>query len=94
MPESNQTLTYLAQLDLMPYAQTVIAWIMRLDQTLFTVAGIALTGKGLILLAGGLFLIYKATKETCHKAELDQDDQLQNAVAALSLDMGKQVSQA
>lgn len=51
----------------------LIAWIMQLDQTLFVVAGIAITGKGLILLAGGLFLIYKSTKEIYHKAELGDD---------------------
>lgn len=52
---------------------TLIAWIMQLDQTLFTLAGIAFSGKGLILLAGGLFLIYKSTKEIYHKAETDAD---------------------
>lgn len=51
----------------------LIAWIMRLDQTLFTVASISFSGKGLILLAGGLFLIYKSTKEIYHKAELGDD---------------------
>ncbi|KAB7731181.1 TerC family protein [Rudanella paleaurantiibacter] len=51
----------------------LISWIMRLDQTLFTVFGIDFSGKGLILLAGGLFLIYKSTKEIYHKAELNDD---------------------
>lgn len=50
----------------------LIAWIMQLDKTLFTIAGIEITGKGLILMAGGLFLIYKSTKEIYHKAELDE----------------------
>jgi predicted tellurium resistance membrane protein TerC len=49
----------------------LISWIMKLDQTLFTVFDIAFTGKGLILLAGGLFLIYKSTKEIYHKTELN-----------------------
>lgn len=52
---------------------TLISWIMQLDQTLFTVFGVDMTGKGLILLAGGLFLIFKSTKEIYHKAELDED---------------------
>ncbi|MFC5410358.1 TerC family protein [Larkinella bovis] len=51
----------------------LIAWIMQLDQTLFVVAGIDISGKGLILLLGGLFLIYKSTKEIYHKAELGDD---------------------
>ncbi|MGA0555089.1 TerC family protein [Larkinella sp. VNQ87] len=48
----------------------VLAWIMQLDRTLFTLFGIDFSGKGLILLAGGLFLIYKSTKEIYHKAEV------------------------
>lgn len=46
-----------------------ISWILKLDHTLFTVADIDMSGKGLILLGGGLFLIYKATKEIYHKTE-------------------------
>ncbi|GAB3557751.1 TerC family protein [Spirosoma fluminis] len=51
----------------------LIAWIMKLDQTLFTVFTIAISGKGLILIAGGLFLIYKSTTEIYHKAEIGDD---------------------
>jgi predicted tellurium resistance membrane protein TerC len=36
---------------------------------LFTVYDINFSGKGLILIVGGLFLIYKATKEIYHKTE-------------------------
>ncbi len=49
---------------------TLIAWIMQLNTTLFTVAGLAISGKGLILLAGGLFLLYKSATEIYHHAEL------------------------
>ncbi|CAN5325341.1 TerC family protein [soil metagenome] len=52
---------------------TLLAWIMQLNTTLFTVAGICISGKSLILLAGGLFLIYKSTAEIYHYAELDDD---------------------
>jgi len=48
-----------------------IAWILKLDQTLFTVLDIEMSGKGLILLIGGVFLIYKSTKEIHHNTELD-----------------------
>lgn len=51
-----------------------IAWILRLDQTLFTLFDIEFTGKGLILILGGLFLIYKSTKEIYHKTELMDDE--------------------
>lgn len=46
-----------------------ISWILQLDQTLFTLFDIAFSGKGLILIAGGLFLIYKSTKEIFLKTE-------------------------
>lgn len=55
---------------------TVIAWIMKLDATLFTIANIPFSGKGIILLLGGLFLIYKSTKEIYHKTEAANADAL------------------
>jgi predicted tellurium resistance membrane protein TerC len=51
-----------------------ITWILKLDKTLFTVLDIEMSGKGLILLVGGLFLIYKSTKEIYHKTEEDNPD--------------------
>lgn len=52
-----------------------ISWILKLDTTLFTKFGVAFTGKGIILILGGLFLIYKSTKEIYHKTEQAADDQ-------------------
>jgi predicted tellurium resistance membrane protein TerC len=46
-----------------------ISWIIKLDQTLFSIAETEITGKGLILIVGGVFLIYKSTKEIYHKTE-------------------------
>ncbi len=46
-----------------------VGWIITLEDDLFEVAGQSFSGKELILLAGGLFLIYKATKEIHHKLE-------------------------
>lgn len=51
-----------------------IAWILKLDQTLFTFYNIDFSGKDLILILGGLFLIYKSTKEIYHKTEIAQDE--------------------
>lgn len=51
-----------------------IAWILKLDQTLFTVFDKDFSGKGLILILGGLFLIYKSTKEIYHRTEIANDD--------------------
>jgi predicted tellurium resistance membrane protein TerC len=41
---------------------TAISWVMRLEETLFTLV-VPFTGKDLILIGGGLFLLYKATHE-------------------------------
>jgi predicted tellurium resistance membrane protein TerC len=51
-----------------------IAWILQLDKTLFRLFDIDFSGKGLILIAGGLFLIYKSTKEIYHKTEIAAED--------------------
>lgn len=51
-----------------------ISWILKLDQTLFRLFEIDFSGKGLILILGGLFLIYKSTKEIYHKTESNKDD--------------------
>ncbi len=51
-----------------------ISWIIQLDKTLFTVLQTDITGKGLILIIGGIFLIYKSTKEIYHKTEAAKDD--------------------
>lgn len=50
-----------------------ISWILKLDQTLFRLFEIDFSGKGIILIMGGLFLIYKSTKEIYYKAETEHD---------------------
>jgi len=54
---------------------TALSWILQLDKTLFTFLDIDFSGKGLILLGGGLFLIYKSTTEILHKTEQDEEHQ-------------------
>lgn len=44
-------------------------WIMKLTEPFATVLGVDISGKSLILLGGGLFLIAKATKELHHMVE-------------------------
>jgi len=51
-----------------------ISWILKLDKTLFSLFEIDFSGKGLILIFGGLFLIYKSTKEIYHKTEIQGDN--------------------
>jgi len=46
-----------------------VGWIITLKKELFSIGSIGFSGKELILIAGGLFLIYKATKEIHHKLE-------------------------
>jgi len=53
----------------------LISWILKLDKILFTLFETNFTGKGLILILGGLFLIYKSTKEIYHKTEILNSNQ-------------------
>jgi predicted tellurium resistance membrane protein TerC len=46
-----------------------VGWVITLKKELFSIGSLGFSGKELILLAGGLFLIYKATKEIHHKLE-------------------------
>lgn len=47
-----------------------ITWVMRLSTDLFSVAGNGLSGRDLILLVGGMFLIAKSTAEIHEKLDL------------------------
>ncbi len=46
-----------------------VGWIVTLDEDLFDVFDVGFSGKDLVLLAGGVFLIYKATREIHHRLE-------------------------
>ena len=46
-----------------------LSWIVRLTQPLFTVLGQDISGRDLVLLIGGLFLIGKATREIHERLE-------------------------
>ncbi len=51
-----------------------IVWIMGLTETLFTVWDHDISGKGLILIGGGVFLLFKSTREIHHKLEGDEHE--------------------
>jgi predicted tellurium resistance membrane protein TerC len=51
-----------------------ISWMMRLTQPLFTVLGQEFSGRDLILMGGGLFLIFKGTWEIYDKLEADHHE--------------------
>lgn len=53
---------------------TVISFILKLQNDLFTVFSIGISGKDLILIAGGLFLLYKSVAEIHHKMEGESGD--------------------
>jgi predicted tellurium resistance membrane protein TerC len=50
-----------------------IAWVMRLTDPLASVMGFEITGRALILLGGGLFLIAKSTFEIHESLEVEHD---------------------
>jgi predicted tellurium resistance membrane protein TerC len=50
----------------------LLTWIMRLQATLFSVLDVDISGRDLILIGGGLFLLAKATLEIHHSLEGDE----------------------
>jgi predicted tellurium resistance membrane protein TerC len=52
-----------------------LGFILQMDTALFTVFGHAMTGKDLILLGGGVFLLVKTTSEMHEKIEGGHDEQ-------------------
>jgi predicted tellurium resistance membrane protein TerC len=63
-----------------------ISWIMGLTRPLFVVAGFELTGRSLILISGGLFLMAKSTREVHKKLEGGEEhDQARKAPSFLSV---------
>ena len=50
-----------------------IAWVMRLTRPLFTAAGQEISGRDLILIIGGLFLIWKSTHEIHDRLEVPHE---------------------
>jgi predicted tellurium resistance membrane protein TerC len=52
----------------------LISIILKLEGNLFTVFNVGISGKDLILIGGGLFLIYKSATEIHHKMEGEEGD--------------------
>jgi predicted tellurium resistance membrane protein TerC len=61
-----------------------LAWIISLKATLFTLFGHAYSGKDLILIVGGLFLIAKATHEVHEKLEGEDGEVTRRLAPTLS----------
>ncbi|MFZ3584964.1 TerC family protein [Loktanella sp. DJP18] len=50
-----------------------VAWIVQLTQPVFTAFGAEISWKDMILIAGGLFLVWKATREIHHAMDPAHD---------------------
>ena len=61
-----------------------LTWLMGLTDTLFAPFGHEVSGKDLILLGGGLFLVYKAVMELHEKLEGDEHEQQTGAKASFA----------
>lgn len=60
----------------------IITVIMKLDNDLFTLFSRGISAKDLILILGGLFLLYKSSSEIYHKMEGEEGNQTKNIKAA------------
>ena len=61
-----------------------IAWIVRLTSPLFTVFDNGISGRDLILIAGGLFLLAKSTHEIHHRLEGSVGEKSARAIPTLA----------
>jgi len=68
-----------------------LAWIIRLTAPLFTVLGHGISGRDVILLAGGLFLITKSTREIHERLEGDTEQGRARAPASFRSVVGQLV---
>src|SRR6187399_3713813 len=63
-----------------------ITWVMKFKEPLFTIPGtmifgeeMGISGRDLILIFGGLFLIAKSTREINHEMEGEDEDEVESA---------------
>ncbi len=68
-----------------------LVWIMRLTEPFMSVFDHPVSGRDLILLAGGMFLLWKSTREIHHKLEGD-DEGARSAQAASFLSVVVQIA--
>jgi predicted tellurium resistance membrane protein TerC len=61
-----------------------IVWIMRLTAPLFSLLGHEFSGRDLILITGGMFLLFKSTREIHDKLEGDEESQGASPVASFT----------
>ncbi|HYI09026.1 MAG TPA: TerC family protein [Thermoanaerobaculia bacterium] len=61
-----------------------LAWIIRLTAPLFTVVGAEISGRDLILIIGGLFLLFKATHEIHDKLEGEEGEDVRRVAPSMT----------
>ncbi|MFD1539083.1 TerC family protein [Nonomuraea guangzhouensis] len=61
-----------------------LSWVVRLTEPLFEVFGYEISGRDLILLLGGLFLLAKSVTEIGHSMELKEEDGKTRAVTSFA----------
>ncbi len=67
---------------------STVAFIVQLTAPVFSVFGKAFSWRDLILIAGGLFLVWKATKEIHHKVDPDHGPDMFDGGAAAAVTFG------
>ena len=70
-----------------------VAWIVQLTEPLFEAFGHGFSWKDLILIAGGLFLIWKATKEIHHNVDPDAEESAPDVKTAAISNVGGAIFQ-
>jgi predicted tellurium resistance membrane protein TerC len=70
-----------------------VAWIVTLTQPVFTVFNQSFSWKDMILIGGGLFLVWKATKEIHHNVDPDPDDMFSGAGEKVAIGFAAAIGQ-
>lgn len=68
-----------------------LSWIIGLTEPLFEVMGASITGRDLVLFFGGLFLLYKASKEIYEEVEAPQKHEEELALGAAAQQTGRKL---
>ena len=61
-----------------------LTWLASLTKPLFSVAGLKISARDLILISGGLFLLWKATREIHHVMEIPEAERGPKIVATMA----------
>jgi len=69
-----------------------VTWVMRLTTPVFSLGELAVSWKDLILIVGGLFLLFKAVKEMHHTVE-HPDDTVGSAASGTVVSFGSAIGQ-